>query len=208
MITVATALWDANVNSQPFSRCYDESWVEKLYRGFARNLTQPFRFVCFSDRYRDFAEPIEQEPLLTSVPSYGCYIEPFRLGVPMILAGLDTIIVGNVDHLAERCLKPVRLALPRDPYAPGRACNGVALIPWGQEDIYNRWRSENDMEWLRQQPHEFIDDLFPDEVVSFKVHVRDRMLHGPPTSARVVYFHGVPKPSDIADVPWVRRHWK
>ncbi len=36
MLTVATLFWQPNVASRDFSRCYDESWVEKLYRGFRR----------------------------------------------------------------------------------------------------------------------------------------------------------------------------
>ena len=44
MLTVVAPLWDANEKSLSFSRCYDESWVEKLYAGFCRHLTRPFRF--------------------------------------------------------------------------------------------------------------------------------------------------------------------
>jgi hypothetical protein len=57
MLHVVTLLWDANLHSQVFSRDYDESWVEKLYRGFARNLSEPFRFVVFTDRERTFRAP-------------------------------------------------------------------------------------------------------------------------------------------------------
>ena len=204
MLTVATLLWDANEKSQPFSRCYDETWVEKLYRGFGRNLTQPFRLVLFSDRRREFGEPIEQRPLSSVRPGYADCIEPFRLGVPMILVGLDTIIVGNIDHLAGYCFSADQVALPRDPYAPERSCNGVALVPAGQERIYRDWRGENDMEWLRLQPHVFVDDLFPGQVVSFKGSVRDRGLG----DARIVYFHGVPKANELEHLPWVREHWQ
>ena len=100
MITIATLLWDANVNSQPFSSMYDEAWVEKLYRGFARNLNAPFRFVCYTDRERKFSEAIHQRRLQSQAPGYGDCIQPYELDVPMMLVGLDTVIVGNLDHLA------------------------------------------------------------------------------------------------------------
>lgn len=67
VITVATLLWDANRHSQPFSSIYDEHWVERLYRGVARNLTQPFRFVCYVDRER--AADLDCEARLAARPS-------------------------------------------------------------------------------------------------------------------------------------------
>lgn len=205
MLHVATMLWDANEKSQSFSRCYDESWVDKLYRGFKRNLTQPFRFVVFTDRARKFCDGIDQERLATKDPSYGCCIEPFRLNEPSIIVGLDTIIVRNIDHFADYCLSEGRLALPRDPYAPERSINGVALVPAGNRHIYDDWRGENDMEWLRQQPTTFIDDLWPGQVVSLKAHdVRRKGLQ----DARIVYFHGDPKPPSLLHLDWVKEHWR
>jgi hypothetical protein len=206
MLTVAACLWDVNEASLDFSRCYDESWVTKLYRGYARNLTLPFRFVLFTDRVRDLPADIWQERLRSEPPSYGALVEPFRYGVPMILTGLDTIITGNIDHLAQYCLTAKTIALPRDPYMASRSCNGVALIPEGQQHVYRNWRGENDMEWLRTQDTVFIDDLFPGDVLSYKVHVRSIRANDP-GDARIVYFHGHPKPHELADLPWIKEHW-
>lgn len=203
MITVATLLWDANARSRDFSTMYDEGWVERLYRGFARNLTGPFRFVCFTDRRRRFAEPIEASLIRDPSPSYATCIEPYRLGVPMILCGLDTVVTGNVDHLAEYCRTARVFALPRDPYRPAIACNGVALVPKGHLKVATMHAGENDMEWVRRFPHAFIDDLFPGQVVSYKGSVEKAGLG----DARVVYFHGKKKPHELAQVDFVREHW-
>lgn len=204
MLTVATCLWDANDKSQAFSRCYNEQWVEKLLRGFARNLTIPFRFVVFTDRDRKFSEPIEQQNLITLNPDYGCFTEPYRLNEPMILVGLDTVIVRNIDHLAEWCLTGDKIALPRDPYQPERSINGVALVPAGHRVVFERWRGENDMEWLRQFPWQPIDDKWPGQVLSLKAHrIRDIGLG----EARIVYMHGRPKQPDLGHLDWIREHW-
>lgn len=205
MLIVASCLWDPNSRTQDFSRGYDESWVDKLYRGFKRNLSEPFRFVLFTDRKRSFEEPVEQELLARNPPDYGCMIEPFRLDEPMILVGLDTIVVGNIDHMARYCLGASLIALPRDPYQPTRSINGVALVPRGHAGVATEWRGENDMEWLRRFPWEPIDDLWPGQVVSLKAHrVRDVGLQ----DARIVYFHGRPKPPALGHLPWVRENWK
>jgi hypothetical protein len=203
MITVATLLWDANRHSRDFSSMYDESWVDKLYRGFSRNLTEPFRFVCFTDRARSFSEPVEIERLKAAEPTYATCIEPYRLDEPMILVGLDTIVTGNVDHLAAYCETGDRIALPRDPFRPKIACNGVALVPAGWKRIATRHRGENDMEWVRRFPHHFIDDLWPGHVVSFKGHVKRHGLG----DARIVYLHGKEKPHELGHVDWVHEHW-
>ena len=183
---------------------YDESWVEKLHAGFRRNLTRPFRFVVFTDRERAFSPNIDQERLQAVEPDYGCFTEPYRLNEPMILVGLDTIITGNIDHLADRCLSGRLIALPRDPYSPQRACNGVALVPAGNRHVFDDWRGENDMVWIRGQLHHFIDDLFPGQVVSFKGHVSRHGLG----DARIVYFHGHQKPHQLQGVEWIDQNWR
>lgn len=206
-LTVSTLLWDANSESHGFSRCYDETWVHKLYDGFNRNLTVRWRFVLFTDRHRpEISGDIKQELLRWDPPGYGSCIEPYRYGVPMLLVGLDTIIVGNCDPLANYCLSGTQLALPLDPNRlPGddRCCNGVALIPAGHQCIYRNWQGENDMEYVRKQPHITIDELFPGYVVSYKCQVKKRWLG----KARIVYFHGNEKPHELSH-PWIEEHWR
>lgn len=202
MLTIATMLWEPNARSHGFSRCYTPEWVDKLYRGFARNLSEPFRFVCFVDREYEFTEPVEQQPILTKHPWYGCYIEPFRLDGPMILVGLDTVVTGKCDALARYCHEGDKVAVPLDPYRPSRICNGVALIPPGNRHIYERWEGQNDMEWLRRQDLRVLDELFPGQVQSFKVHVKRQGLE----DTRICYFHGREKPHEINHP--VTEHWR
>lgn len=203
MLTVACVFWDANAASFEFSRCYTEAWVERLYRGFRRNLTAPFRFVCFTERPRKFKGQIEQLPLSKMPPDYGALIEPYRLGEPMILVGLDTVVTGNCDELAEFAMTSGMIALPRDPYAKHRACTGVQLVSAGFESVWETYRGGDDMEHMRKQPHVFIDDIFPGQAESYKGHVRDYGLG----DTRIVYFHGIPK-MDALQEPWILEHWR
>ena len=202
MLAIVSLLWDANRNSESFSTCYTEEWVEKLYWGFERNLTREFEFILYTDRQREFTVPVTQYRLPAIAPNYGHCILPYRMGRPMILVGLDTIVTGNIDHLADYCMTAERFACPRDPYWPERVCNGVALVPAGHEHIGLEWDGANDMEWVRKYSPLVIDDLFPEQVVSFKGHVKQRGLG----DARIVYFHGEEKPHQL-DLDWVRQHW-
>jgi hypothetical protein len=203
VLTVATLLWDANPASKSFSAMYTTEWVDKLYRGFARNLTRPFQFVCFTEKPRTFAEPVCQMVSLPPRPSYADCIHPYILGEPMILVGLDTVVTGNIDHLADHCMTTDRIALPRDPYNLAQACNGVALVPGGLEEIALTHRGQNDMAWLRTFPHHFIDDLFPGHVQSFKGTVRDKGIG----DTRIVYFHGKEKPHELPAGHPILGHW-
>lgn len=207
MLTVVSLLWDSNEKSQRFSKCYDESWVERLYTGFAENLTIPWRFVLFTDRLRDLNPHIKQEMIRAKTPDYSTCIEPFRYGVPMILVGLDTVITGSIDHLGAYCLMHDTLALPKDPYDKTRSCNGVCLIPQGHQYVYRNWQGQNDMEWLRLQKHAYIDDLFPGQVLSYKGDIQKKNNNELPDNARIVYFHGDDKPHELTELPWIKRHW-
>lgn len=204
MITIATCFWTANRHSVPSSRCYTPEWVNKLAAGFRRNLTVPHRFVVLTDKPYDFAKGIEQERLSSTEPDWSSMVEPFRIEGPLIVAGLDTIIRDNIDHLAHWCETATCIALPKSPNKP-YACNAIALVPAGCTDIHARWRGENDMEWLRAQEHVLIDALWPEQVVSFKCYVRPHGLG----DARVIYFHGDPKPDMLRrSLAWVREHWR
>lgn len=206
MITVATLLWDANDQGLATSRCYDESWVEKLYRGFSRNLSRhSMRFVCFTERPRMFGENIEVSITLPERPGYADCVRPYELNEPMILVGLDTVITGNIDHLADYCLTADVLALPRDPYHPSRACNGVALVPGGHDWLWTEWnRAGSDMERCRAVEHALIDDLFPGQVASYKGAVKA----GGIGDARIVYFHGREKPHELAALRFIQENWR
>jgi len=204
MLHIACCLWDVNDKSLPNSRCYDESWVEKLYRGFVRNLTLPFRFVCFTDRDRYFDGPIEQERLEAKVPHYGCLIEPFKLNEPMMICGLDTVILQNVDHMARYCLEGERIAVPRHPSLPGVTINPIVFVPRGHRRVFDEWRGENDMEWIGRQDPLHTDTMWPGEILSLKLHdVRRKGTQG----ARIVYFHGDPKPPSLMHLGWVKENW-
>lgn len=205
MITIATLLWDANTRGLDTSRCYDEAWVEKLYRGFARNLTRhSMRFVLYTERPRMFSENVEVRVALPARPGYADCVRPYEMDEPMILVGLDTVVTGNLDHLADYCLTGRYIALPRDPYMPSRACNGVALVPAGNRHVWESWTGANDMDHMRAQEHVFLDDVFPGQVISYKGRARDRGIG----DARIVYFHGDEKPHQLELDHPILEHWR
>lgn len=210
VLNVTTCLWDANEYSHGFSRCYDESWVNKLYAGFKRNLTVPFRFVAFTDRERKFAQGVEQERLAMVEPHYGACIEPFKLDAPQIFCGLDTVVVGNCDHLADYALSASRPAVPRDAFYPQTVTNSVVIAPAGcAAMLWDGYGGENDMHWVRGKfargEVDVLDQLFPRQIVSYRGRVQWMGLED---ETRIVFFHGVRKPHELDRIDFIREHWR
>lgn len=209
MITIACAFWDANPLSKQFSRHYTEADVCALYRGFKRHLTVPFRFVCWSEKERDYAETeIEQRRLVDARPSYGSLTQCYELNEPTIMVGLDTVIVGNCDHIASYCLEAEKPAVPMDPFIPDTVCNGVTLVPAGNDWLWREYHGQNDMDWIRDSWKAgrviAFDKLFPNQIVSYKRHIE---RGGLTDETRICYFHGERKPHELPHVAWIGRHW-
>ena len=202
MLKVVTALWDPNGHSFEFSRCYDESWVEKLMNGFRRNMNIQHEFVLYTDRERNVScRQVIHKGLGRG--GYGDFVKPYEMDDPMILVGLDTVITGCCDEMALTCLDSGPMLLPRDPYRPHIACNGVALVPKGYKNVALSHNGENDMDWVRSFKHAFIDDVYPGQVKSYKGHVKDRGIG----DTRIVYFHGQEKPHQLPPGHPILEHW-
>lgn len=208
MITFASLLWDPNSRSHDFSLAYTEEWAVKLFNGFRRHCTLPYRCVLYTDRQRDLPENIIQEVvpgLGTEGEDYSACIYPYRMNVPMVLVGLDTLILSNIDKLVRWCLEhPGKLALPKHPFE-NFSINGVSLWGGHNPEIFDKWNGENDMDWMRQFPHERIDELWPGRVLSYRAHIHGKPF---PKKCAIAYFHGRLKFPDLLKVPLIRDNWR
>jgi hypothetical protein len=69
-----------------------------------------------------------------------------------------------------------------------------------------------DQEWLHTVTHHIPDrqtwaDVCPKQIVSYKYHCRpkgDKL----PSNARVVCFHGNPRPHEMPGNHWTMEHWR
>lgn len=84
-----------------FGHSYDETWVQKLAAGVARNLTVPHRFVCLTNMGE--IEGVETIPLVNEWEGWWSKIELFRPGLfdgPVLSFDLDVMFTGSIDHMA------------------------------------------------------------------------------------------------------------
>lgn len=170
--------------------------------------------------------------LLANWRGWWSKMEVFGLAGPVLYLDLDTVIVGSLDELAYRVLESDKLLMLRGFYR-GDRCSGI--MGWGAgvstqwildsfiADLRNppayvqtetalrmtmKTRTcRGDQEWLDHllnttlTPTVFVQDV-ASGIYSYKVNVKGVGL---PNDARVVCFHGKPRPSEV-DEPWMQRH--
>ena len=86
---------------------YGPRYVNNLYRGVARHLSPPFRFLCYTDSGKGLLSEVEQRPLDSLEAHPRMHNHPFlKLSVIHERAGLsghclfldlDVVIVGSLD---------------------------------------------------------------------------------------------------------------
>ena len=223
-ITIITVLFSGHQTNIPHStNVYNPEYVDKLYRGIARNFRGTFDFICLTDQNYKFKEPIIQNRLSMSVDQYGwmCMVDVYRpelCTTKRFTIGLDTIITGSLDDIFEH---NTRIGLCGDPYTPQWICNAVTLAsPEFCEEYWNLWAGNtqnimdsclffnvpSEMAVLRKYYNnvERLDRTFPGKILSYKAHV----LPNPYVveNSSIVYCHGEPKPHQITD-EWIKEHW-
>lgn len=186
-------------NVLPSSLAYTEEDVLRLKAGVES--FSDAKFICFTN---EKIPGVETRPFKLPYRDYWICMEPFNTDVgDMLFVGLDTVITGSLDDLFSYS---GNLGLMSDPYRPHRAGNFIVRCKyrpdiWEQyykePDVY-RSRHKNEMEYLEGFEHDRLDHKFPGQVLSYKAHVqcgRDA------SDARIIYFHGQPKPRDVGWQP-------
>jgi hypothetical protein len=174
-----------------------------------------FTLECLSD----VDVPVPRIPLTENWPGWWSKMELFRPGIlgDIFYLDLDTVIVRPIEHLATIG----RLTMLADFYYPQQIASGLMYLPQScRAAVWNKWianpqghMAENlrggDQAFLRTIPAmrdaECWQKAFPDQVISYKVHLIVKAGRKTlPESARIVCFHGKPRPRSV-DAPWIDR---
>ena len=197
--TIITALFDGHMTGVPHTvGVYDTAYVEKLYRGFKRNLTIPFDFICLVDKNYIFQEDIKAVRFKRSVDQYGwmSLMEMYRPEICegiRLTVGLDTIITGPVDDILQAQVS--KFAVCTDPMSPDKICNAITLsTPEFCEEFWGMWEGNeaklipdsklvfenappapSEMVLMRKYYGDSpcIDKVFPNRIFSYKIHIID-----------------------------------
>ncbi len=168
---------------------YDTDYVDHFLRGVQKHVGD-YEFLLIGG---------------SEYPGWWSKMELFRPDIKgdLLYFDLDTMIVGNIDDI----LAVNTLTVLSDFNYLNRVASGMMFIPererafiW-EEWIKNpkahmeQWGGHGDGGFLSQYWEHAArwQDLVPDQIVSYKKHC----LNGVPKEARVVCFHGRPRPRDV-----------
>lgn len=198
-------------------------YVNKLHDMVKRNVSagHPGRFVCITDDASGLDDGIQVIQAPKDIHGWWVKIWMFKRGLfakgeRVIFMDLDTVIIGELDSLVGYSGD---FATLRDFYYPQQI--GPAIISWRvndfSESIYDEWKAgghpttgHGDLWWLNRinqgrfaRECDKLQNLFPGMFVSFKANCNPY----PPSGAKVVCFHGQPRPHNC-DAEWVKLMWK
>jgi hypothetical protein len=191
-------------------------YVNVLYDSVKRNLSHKTagKFVCFTDDPRGLSEGIESRPLPGGLDGWWNKLWLFSPGLfpdgdRIVYFDLDTLPIGSLDHLVSYRGPFAALS---DFFQPDRLQSSVMLWEAGkQTDIWIDWEKQKptlaggDQEWIESCAPDAVrlQRAFPGLFVSLKNDCRPY----PPAGAKVVIFHGEPRPHNCPS-SWVKEVWK
>lgn len=196
-------------------------YVNRLYDMVIRNLPDGYagRFICFTDDPTGLHERIVAKSLPEGLDGWWnkLYLfspDAFEAGERVLYLDLDTVIVNSLDDIAAY---KGEFAILRDFYRPEGWQSSVMAWEAGKLDfIWQDWLASGrpklqggDQAWIEAicnflgfKP-DIWQDILPKQFVSFKVHAAGAI----PKGAKVVVFHGEPRPHDIKS-GYVPAVWK
>jgi len=224
VLTVITYLWSTGGR-----RKYNAAHVNALARQVARHYARPHRFVCVTNDAAGIDPAIGVMPDIEDFASLrsphgaafpACY-RRLRLfhpdaaqwyGERFVALDLDVVLTGDVAPLWDR---PEPFIAYRDPLHPTQICGSMFLLAAGALPVvwegFNPARSPalaraagfrgSDQAWISFCARGCPTWGPEDGVYSYRKHIA---LRGAlPDGARVVVFHGSPKPWDVPHA-WAR----
>lgn len=201
---------------------YGPEYVNRLHAMVRRHMLEhDFVFHCLTDDARSLAPEIFTHRLPVGLEGWWNKLvlfapERFPSGSRIVYFDLDTVIVGSIDVLGY-CESD--FAALQDFYRPRGIGSGVMLWQAGAvDDFWTRWNAEDcptfaggDQAWIEIMahrkwghhilPHRQLQNLYPGMFASYKADCGNG-----PGRARVVCFHGQPKPHNCG-ASWVAEAW-
>lgn len=183
----------------------------------ARNISDKttYKFICFTDTPAGLDPEIDIRPLpAENLDGWWNKLALFRDGIfpagdRVLYIDLDTVITSGLDEIIKY---DGDFAVLRDFIRQEGVQSSVMAWEAGTLNyIWDGWlrfgmpkNDYGDQDWIeRISKVKFLQDIFPDSFVSYKLQA----MHSIPKKARMVVFHGNPRPHE-ATSEWVHKVWK
>lgn len=203
-----------DIVTMKFGEKYSSDWANRLFAGVKRHCSVPFRFVCFTEKPKDLHSDIHIEQR-EDLSGWWNHLYAFSgwTGYRQMMIDIDDVITGPLDDLATY---DGPHAVNSDVYNSKNVDGGFQLISpgnglklWKQfivnpSAVRSHYYSDKQFYIAHINDSLRVDNLFPGQWVSYKVHCQNKGL---PENARIVGFHGKPKPDEVNE-EWIKEHWQ
>lgn len=190
-------------------------YVERLRDNLSEHMTVPYTLYAISELQYEGINTIVPQPNVKGWWQKLVIFKPGMFVEKTLFLDLDTIIVGNIDFLADY---QGHFAMPHDFWRKNGLGPAVMLFdPKWAEFIYEEWAAQKfpqtdprgDQGWMESMNQgrmrrdvDIMQDLYPGAFYSYK----DACTNGIPEGAKVVCFHGIPRPHQAGG--WVKDYWR
>jgi uncharacterized Rossmann fold enzyme len=192
-------------------------YVNILSDMVGRNISDKtlYKFICFTDDSTQINSEIDIRPLpVSGLDGWWNKLALFKDGLfpdgdRILYLDLDTVIISGLDEIIKYSGE---FAILRDLYRQDGYQSSVMM--WGANThthIWDEWVNEGmlkiqggDQVWIEScvDNADILQDLYPESFVSYKLHA----FYHIPKAAKVVVFHGEPRPHEAKG--WVEKVWK
>jgi hypothetical protein len=233
---------------------YPAEYVNVLYQACRAHISGDFRFVCLTNEVQGLLSAVEVYPIPNigldewhyyngAWPKLGVFLENlYGLSGRALFIDLDSVICGNLDELFE--LPGALVAMDSQPWkrkggAPRTMSSvfsfNIGTLGWIVDRLHTARdafveKYEIEQDYLHGEVPEIV--YWPqDWLVSFKYHLRQPLVMDrfrepkqPPSTAKIVAFHGRPRPIDLIRPPkgnwdrfphygsgavsWMQQYWE
>jgi hypothetical protein len=204
------------------SRDFNVQYVVHLRNMLARHTTIPYRFVCLTDMEID-PSICKTLPLQSNLTGWWSKLELFLPNQfdskHIVYFDLDTVIIKNIDAILQ--LETDFAALGG--WIPGPNRNsaenfGSGMMIWKNDgkltflydEFENALYKHGDQEYIVKKlvEHNIVYQTLQN-ITSGIYSYKRNCLKGVPQDARIICFHGKPRPHEAANLTrWVRSYWR
>lgn len=192
---------------------YTAEYVNRLYDNLKKHVTLDFNFIALTNRNPiDIKGGVILHPLKTKYRGWWAKLYMFKVFKQAFYLDLDTIIVDNIDALIKHKHKftMLRNFVTPNNYGSGLMAwngnysylydefqgNAHRYIRYYTDKVYKHHKLGDQgflQDHLKQKPETW-QGLFPNnQVVSYKKHCLKKV----PDNAKIVCFHGHPRPHEV-----------
>lgn len=221
---------------------YSSQYVNNLYHMVSRHLTLSHQFICLTEDGRGLEKNIHVHPFCDMrLQKWWNKLELFKphpvlRGKRTLFFDLDTVIVGNINSLAQyegdfailydmfAARSGMSSQLPlQSPMKPWLGSAVMSIAPefgtflWNdiQKNVSQTKKFHGDQQYIgkklleRKICPDIWQILYPECFQSYKASRLDRAFKDEyAKNLRVVCFHGKPRPHEALHLSWMKEHWR